>query len=324
MTSAGFQSKMPNLLIPMKATRLISLLAATIICITGCDKSAELVTELERKASEALARQQELEQQLEDQRLAAERDAIERERLQIEEARAALEQQQQENAAAETEALRKREEELARREGRLQQAEVTLQEQASNIEQRDAELSDRDRELAGREALAAEEPVYQGSGPVADYGMFHDSLSSYGSWFETPDYGYVWQPVVVRETSWRPYTRGRWVCSDYGWTWLSDEPFGWATYHYGRWALLRGHGWVWVPGSEWAPSWVSWRSSGDCIGWAPLPPETLAWRGHHWGNTVDVTFGIGSLWFSFVEYRNFGEPAYRHCLPSGRNPDYSH
>ena len=80
--------------------------------------------------------------------------------------------------------------------------------------------------------------------------MFYDSLSSYGSWFETPDYGYVWQPVVVRDSDWRPYTRGRWACSDRGWTWISDEPFGWATYHYGRWALLRGHGWVWVPGSR--------------------------------------------------------------------------
>jgi hypothetical protein len=106
--------------------------------------------------------------------------------------------------------------------------------------------------------------------------------------------------------------------------WISDEPFGWATYHYGRWALLRGHGWVWVPGSEWAPSWVSWRTSGSHIGWAPLPPETLAWRAHHWGNTVDVTFGIGALWFSFVEYRHFGEPIHRHCLPYARNRDYYH
>lgn len=24
--------------------------------------------------------------------------------------------------------------------------------------------------------------------------------------------------------------------NDHGWTWVSDEPFGWATCHYGRWA----------------------------------------------------------------------------------------
>src|SRR2546423_9736807 len=28
-----------------------------------------------------------------------------------------------------------------------------------------------------------------------------------------------------------------------------------------------------VPGDEWAPAWVSWRSSKDYVGWAPLPPE---------------------------------------------------
>src|SRR3954464_2631010 len=44
--------------------------------------------------------------------------------------------------------------------------------------------------------------------------------------------GGVWEPAQV-EVGWRPYTRGRWVQSDYGWTWLSNEPWGWATYHYG-------------------------------------------------------------------------------------------
>ena len=146
----------------------------------------------------------------------------------------------QDKRLAEAEALRRREEDLARREGRLQEAESQLQDRTTDVQRRDAELSERDRNLAGREALAAKEPETYRRAPVADYGMFYDSLSSYGSWFETPDYGYVWQPVIVREVSWRPYTRGRWVCSDYGWTWLSDEPFGWATYHYGRWALLRG------------------------------------------------------------------------------------
>src|SRR5437773_2233500 len=72
---------------------------------------------------------------------------------------------------------------------------------------------------------------------------------------------------------WRPYTDGHWVYTDVGWTWVSEEPFGWATYHYGRWTRLRNIGWVWVPGDEWAPAWVSWRKNNDYVGWAPLPPE---------------------------------------------------
>jgi hypothetical protein len=60
---------------------------------------------------------------------------------------------------------------------------------------------------------------------------------------------------------------------------VTDEPYGWATYHYGRWYDDPEIGWSWVPGDEWAPSWVSWQEGGDYIGWAPLPPS------------VNVSFG---------------------------------
>src|SRR5690606_38177529 len=88
------------------------------------------------------------------------------------------------------------------------------------------------------------------------------------------------------------------------------------------WALIAGHGWVWVPGDEWAPAWVSWRESGDTIGWAPLPPETLAWHGRDWGTTVDVEFSISSSWFSFVLVRNFSSHIREYCLPYDRHHDY--
>ena len=87
------------------------------------------------------------------------------------------------------------------------------------------------------------------------------------------DYGYCFQPnVAVSNADWRPYADGYWAYTDVGWTWVSYEDFGWATYHYGRWADLAGYGWVWVPGYEWGPAWVSWRTGGDYVGWAPLPP----------------------------------------------------
>ena len=54
---------------------------------------------------------------------------------------------------------------------------------------------------------------------------------------------------------------------------MSDEPFAWAVYHYGRWGYDQDIGWFWVPGTVWAPAWVSWRRSNDVVGWAPLPPE---------------------------------------------------
>ena len=76
---------------------------------------------------------------------------------------------------------------------------------------------------------------------------FYDQLSNQGTWIQTNDYGYVWQPTE-NDPNWRPYTYGHWVDSDAGMMWVSDEPFGWATYHYGRWVNLDNYGWVWVPG----------------------------------------------------------------------------
>ncbi len=309
----------------MKNPYLITVAAFALLFTPSCERksseTAKHLEKLQRKASAAEDRQKELERQLEEQKVAAERDSIKRDRLQIENDRAAMEREQGDAAAAKAEEIRKREETLANREGKLEQIQANLEEKESDLSSRGAQLNERERDLAGREALPFKDDAQQ-TQPVGDYGNFYDSLSSYGSWFETPDYGYVWQPVVVSDSNWRPYSRGRWICTDRGWTWVSDEPFGWATYHYGRWALVRGRGWVWVPGTEWAPCWVSWRENGSHIGWAPLPPETMAYRNHRWDSSVDVQFGISAGWFNFVEYRHFGSPLYQYCLPLSQNSGY--
>lgn len=119
--------------------------------------------------------------------------------------------------------------------------------------------------------MAASIRVNPSGGSDIDRGFFFDSLSPYGNWVETPAYGWSFVPTVA--PTWRPYTDGQWLYTDSGWTWLSDEPFGWATYHYGRWDLNPDYGWMWVPGDQWAPAWVDWRATDDFIGWAPLPPS---------------------------------------------------
>ena len=142
---------------------------------------------------------------------------------------------------------------------------------------------------------------------TGDFDNFFQPLANYGSWFNTSDYGYVFQPTrIVHDTSWRPYTRGRWAFTDLGWTWVSDEPFGWATYHYGRWALLRNAGWVWVPSNQ-QPlgsrgGKVPDMSAGRRFLRKPSPITTA-----QSDPSVEVTFGIGSR-FSFVSYRDFGSP----------------
>lgn len=103
-------------------------------------------------------------------------------------------------------------------------------------------------------------------------GTFYNGLSSYGDWTNYRG-SYVWIPNNVN-AGWRPYTVGHWVwTNEYGWMWVSNEPFGWAAYHYGRWGYSNEVGWYWVPGQRWAPAWVSWRNSDADVAWAPLPPE---------------------------------------------------
>ena len=147
--------------------------------------------------------------------------------------------------------------------------------------------------------------------------FFYDNLSSQGNWIEVADYGYCFQPnVAVSNSDWRPYADGYWAYTDAGWTWVSYEDFGWATYHYGRWSNLADYGWVWVPGYEWGPAWVSWRTGGDYVGWAPLPPQgdDVVYEGRAITGAVDVTFGIGPLYYNFVDIRYIGEPVLRERL----------
>jgi hypothetical protein len=145
--------------------------------------------------------------------------------------------------------------------------------------------------------------------------FFYNNLSG-GNWIEVGDYGYGWQPdVAVSDSSWRPYSDGYWAYTDVGWTWVSYEDFGWATYHYGRWARLADYGWVWFPGSDldWGPAWVSWRTGGDHIGWAPLPPRGpgVVYEGQPIGGRVDIDFDIGPAYYNFVDVRYIGEPVLR-------------
>jgi hypothetical protein len=147
--------------------------------------------------------------------------------------------------------------------------------------------------------------------------FFYDNLNG-GSWFEVGDYGYCWQPdVAVNDPTWRPYADGYWAYTDDGWTWVSYEDFGWAAYHYGRWVKLTDYGWVWKPGYEWGPAWVSWRSGGNYIGWAPLPPETeYVYESRPLTGHIDVEFDIGPGCYNFVDVRYIGEPVLRSRLVS--------
>src|SRR5260370_1364186 len=73
----------------------------------------------------------------------------------------------------------------------------------------------------------------QARGQEVSVDFFYNNLSG-GNWIEAGDYGYGWQPdVAVNDPNWRPYADGYWAYTDDGWTWVSYEDFGGASYHYG-------------------------------------------------------------------------------------------
>jgi FecR protein len=76
-------------------------------------------------------------------------------------------------------------------------------------------------------------------------------LNYYGSFFNAPGYGNVWQPYFAG-AGWDPFMDGAWAFypgSGYGW--VSAYPWGWTPFHYGSWSYLPTNGWVWQPGGAW-------------------------------------------------------------------------
>ncbi|MED5586965.1 MAG: cell envelope integrity protein TolA [Verrucomicrobiota bacterium] len=142
---------------------------------------------------------------------------------------------------------------------------------------------------------------------------FGEALDPYGEWFNTEDYGEVWQPSTAnRDVRWAPYTNGGWHSTELGWHFTSSDPWGWACYHYGRWIRYHDIGWCWVPGRQWAPSWVSWRISDNYIGWCPLPPSATWSHRTGIGHWVDARCNLGPAHYNFVTINNFGS---RNCRP---------
>jgi hypothetical protein len=141
---------------------------------------------------------------------------------------------------------------------------------------------------------------------------FYGALEPYGEWIDIGYDDYVWRPYKS-DYNWKPYTEGRWEWTRHGWYWVSYEPFGWATFHYGRWYFDDYYGWVWMPDNVWAPAWVEWRYNDTYIGWAPLPPYARYNHGH--GIYFSISWHSGFTYWNFVNYKHFvSSDIHHHCV----------
>ena len=120
----------------------------------------------------------------------------------------------------------------------------------------------------------------------------YPQLDAHGTWSQDATYGTVWYPRVA-SADWAPYRDGRWEwIAPWGWTWIDQAPWGFAPFHYGRWATI-GSRWAWVPGPlaarpAYAPALVAFFGDGTTsfslnigngpgVGWYPLAPGEAWW-----------------------------------------------
>jgi len=162
---------------------------------------------------------------------------------------------------------------------------------------------------------------------------WNQDLAPYGTWIDDPSYGRVWVPDArVVGSDFTPYaSSGHWALDqNEAWVWVSDYPFGDVVFHYGRWVWTSSAGWAWIPGLQYAPAWVAWRTPVDGyadVGWAPYPPSWV------WFGGISVWYGWGPyypwvycasayLFYPHVHHYIYTDPYYVYHAEQYTRPYY--
>ncbi|PYX94770.1 MAG: hypothetical protein DMG71_11505 [Acidobacteria bacterium] len=113
---------------------------------------------------------------------------------------------------------------------------------------------------------------YSNSNYPYSYGV--SDLNYYGSYYNVPGYGNMWQPYFAGP-GFDPFMNGAWCWyPGYGYTFVSAYPWGWMPYRYGTWVFVPNFGWGWQPGG-----WNTWATIPRTINppnrfVTPQPPVT--------------------------------------------------
>jgi hypothetical protein len=133
---------------------------------------------------------------------------------------------------------------------------------------------------------------------VSEYIPGVEDLDDYGNWQYVSNYGYCWHPYA--ETAWAPYQSGYWGMDyPFGLTWISNEPWGYAPYHYGSWTYASNE-WFWVP--ETVSTYPAYSPA--LVAFIPVSQSTVAW----------VALGPGDPYTSFYYDPNW-QPVYLTSTP---------
>ena len=138
-------------------------------------------------------------------------------------------------------------------------------------------------------------------------------LQQFGAFIQHAKYGEVWAPSATPE-NWHPFMACNWINTrQFGWYYDDKTPWGNIVHHYGRWAHDQQSGWIWIPGMEFSPGWVVWRTSSQWIGWAPTPPDQDV-------ETIQSdAFNNGGFW-TFMETPHFNSGCKGGVAPQAQIP----
>jgi hypothetical protein len=136
------------------------------------------------------------------------------------------------------------------------------------------------------------------------------ALTGMGHWVTLGDVRYFMPITYVTTTvpEWKPYTHGYWAWNDaYGWTWVSYDPWGWVTEHFGVWRHHGVYGWLWLPFNDvhYEPHCISWINSAQNVGWFPYHARYPL--GYGQGEAMGFDDGF---WLGTRVGLNFGQPGY--------------
>jgi hypothetical protein len=127
----------------------------------------------------------------------------------------------------------------------------------------------------------------------------------HGEWVWNNLYGWVWRPFYndyYPWGNWQPYVYGSWRELNGDLFWVPEESWGWVPYHLGLWVWDTKHGWLWIPGSAFAPGWAAWDFYLGYYTWRPWSMMDY----YSYGGYYYPGYTYGSSYYYPYDYYYYG------------------